>query len=200
MRVAAPAGAEAGCVCWWAVFEDAVGFKAHIPHRQLKQDCPVHGSPEWAVPWRLGSHYQIHVYAGERPVATFHTVEDARRCVSAVRAAAGGQCEERLEEVDGGSLWCAREFGHRGPHSPDRHPDAESMTWALAQLPPVPGDEPKDYQSALLLLKASLAEVTRLSSIVDTVTALCDDLAEGEAVWVTLLRQALAGIDVTADL
>jgi hypothetical protein len=31
--------------------------------------------------WRVGSHYGIHVYEGQRPVATFHTVLDARRCV-----------------------------------------------------------------------------------------------------------------------
>jgi hypothetical protein len=28
--------------------------------------------------WRVGRHYAIHVYEGERPVATFHTVIDAR--------------------------------------------------------------------------------------------------------------------------
>jgi hypothetical protein len=38
--------------------------------------------------WRVGSHYGIHVYEGDRPVATFHTAIDARRAVEAVNAAA----------------------------------------------------------------------------------------------------------------
>jgi hypothetical protein len=38
--------------------------------------------------WRVGSHYGIHVYEGDRPVATFHTAEDARRCVEAMAALA----------------------------------------------------------------------------------------------------------------
>jgi hypothetical protein len=32
-------------------------------------------------PWRVGQHYGIHVYAGDVPIATFHTVSDARRAV-----------------------------------------------------------------------------------------------------------------------
>jgi len=31
--------------------------------------------------WRLGQHYRIHVYEGDTPVATFHTVTDAQRAV-----------------------------------------------------------------------------------------------------------------------
>lgn len=31
--------------------------------------------------WRVGAHYGIHVYEGDRPVATFHTVADARQAV-----------------------------------------------------------------------------------------------------------------------
>lgn len=27
--------------------------------------------------WRIGNHYGIHVYEGDRPVATFHRAEDA---------------------------------------------------------------------------------------------------------------------------
>jgi hypothetical protein len=38
-------------------------------------------------PWRVGSHYGIHVYAGDVPVATFHRAEDAARAVAAVNAA-----------------------------------------------------------------------------------------------------------------
>lgn len=37
-------------------------------------------SPE---PWRLGRHYPIHVYQGDRPVATFFREEDAAACVAA---------------------------------------------------------------------------------------------------------------------
>jgi hypothetical protein len=33
--------------------------------------------------WRVGSHYGIHVYEGERPVATFHRAEDAAAAVHA---------------------------------------------------------------------------------------------------------------------
>lgn len=36
--------------------------------------------------WRIGEHYQIHVYEGERPVATFHAVVDAKRAVDAVNS------------------------------------------------------------------------------------------------------------------
>jgi hypothetical protein len=31
--------------------------------------------------WRVGRHYGVHVYEGDRPVATFFTVDDARRAV-----------------------------------------------------------------------------------------------------------------------
>lgn len=34
--------------------------------------------------WRVGNHYGIHVYEGDRPVATFHREADARRCVEAL--------------------------------------------------------------------------------------------------------------------
>jgi hypothetical protein len=37
--------------------------------------------------WRVGRHYGIHVYQGDRPVATFQRAEDAARCVEAVNAA-----------------------------------------------------------------------------------------------------------------
>lgn len=35
-------------------------------------------------PWRVGNHYRIHVYEGDRPVATFHREEDAARAVEAI--------------------------------------------------------------------------------------------------------------------
>ncbi len=38
------------------------------------------------APWRVGSHYGIHVYEGDRPVATFHRPEDAARAVAALSA------------------------------------------------------------------------------------------------------------------
>lgn len=37
--------------------------------------------------WRIGKHYGIHVYEGDRPVATFHDAADAERAVAAVNAA-----------------------------------------------------------------------------------------------------------------
>lgn len=43
--------------------------------------------------WRVGSHYGIHVYQGDRPVATFHDPEDAARAVRAVNDPANGQAE-----------------------------------------------------------------------------------------------------------
>jgi hypothetical protein len=33
--------------------------------------------------WRVGRQYGIHVYEGDRPVATFHTVADAALAVKA---------------------------------------------------------------------------------------------------------------------
>lgn len=41
-----------------------------------------------SVPWRVGQHYQIHVYEGDRPVATFHTAIDAWQAVRDHNAAA----------------------------------------------------------------------------------------------------------------
>jgi hypothetical protein len=42
---------------------------------------PRPAEPTVDGPWRVGRHYGIHVYEGDRPVATFHRAEDARRCV-----------------------------------------------------------------------------------------------------------------------
>ena len=39
-------------------------------------------------PWRVGSHYKVHVYQGERPVATFHDPADAARAVAAANSGA----------------------------------------------------------------------------------------------------------------
>lgn len=38
-------------------------------------------------PWRVGNHYGIHVYEGDRPVATFHDPADAERAVQVVNVA-----------------------------------------------------------------------------------------------------------------
>lgn len=40
-------------------------------------------TPDLAGQWRVGQHYMIHVYEGDRPVATFHTAADARAAVTA---------------------------------------------------------------------------------------------------------------------
>lgn len=50
----------------------------------------VHAAPRVteASPWRQGRHYPIHVYEGDRPVATFLREEDAARCVAALGTAA----------------------------------------------------------------------------------------------------------------
>jgi hypothetical protein len=37
-----------------------------------------------AVRWRVGRHYPIHVYEGDRPVGTMLTATDAARAVAAV--------------------------------------------------------------------------------------------------------------------
>jgi hypothetical protein len=37
-------------------------------------------------PWRIGRHYGIHVYEGNRPVATFHDSADAEQAVLAVNS------------------------------------------------------------------------------------------------------------------
>jgi len=56
-------------------------------------------NPPRPAPWRVGQHYGLHVYEGERPVATFHRPEDAARAVDAVNGAApAGQDTERLRE------------------------------------------------------------------------------------------------------
>jgi hypothetical protein len=49
--------------------------------RQLLAKYP-RSQPEPA--WRVGDHYGIHVYAGDVPVATFHTAADAAVAVAAV--------------------------------------------------------------------------------------------------------------------
>lgn len=38
-------------------------------------------------PYRVGTHYGIHVYQGDRPVATFHDPDEAQAFVDAMNAA-----------------------------------------------------------------------------------------------------------------
>ena len=49
--------------------------------------------------WRVGQYYSIHVYEGERPVATFHRQEDALAAVEAMNRLAAAPC---------GHIWMAR--------------------------------------------------------------------------------------------
>lgn len=65
----------------WDLAEDMSGSrKCRLCGRQVAM--------EGQGPWRVGRHYGIHVYEGDRPVATFHRVEDARRAVEAINASA----------------------------------------------------------------------------------------------------------------
>lgn len=49
--------------------------------------------------WRVGEHYGIHVYEGDRPVATFHTAVDAHVAVQAYNAF--GKVEPSAPETPG---------------------------------------------------------------------------------------------------
>lgn len=70
--------------------------------------------------WRVGKHYQVHVYDGEVPVATFHTVANAERAVRAVNKAADirqdwdagfvavrDQRDLARDERDDARAWCS---------------------------------------------------------------------------------------------
>jgi len=53
-------------------------------------------------PWRVGSHYGVHVYEGNRVVATFHDPADAQRAVDAVNAQPGDDgLRQRIEALIG---------------------------------------------------------------------------------------------------
>ena len=64
--------------------------------------------------WRVGEHYGIHVYAGDRPVATFHRADDAARAVAAVNALEVVANPPTRDYVACGRGICAREHGHPG--------------------------------------------------------------------------------------
>lgn len=46
--------------------------------------------------WRVGRSYDIHVYAGDRPVATFHRPEDAYRAVQAANSPTEEEVVQRI--------------------------------------------------------------------------------------------------------
>jgi len=66
----------------------------HPPSRELTREAREQTAAASPVDsatmdgWRVGRHYPIHVYEGDRPVATFHTAIDARRAVAALAALA----------------------------------------------------------------------------------------------------------------
>lgn len=70
---------------------DEQGQSAATPASHAHTRRPLVGLSSDAVeddevpvtPWRVGRHYGIHVYEGDRPVATFLTVFDARLAVEA---------------------------------------------------------------------------------------------------------------------
>lgn len=54
-------------------------------------------------PWRVGTHYSVHVYEGQRPIATFFTSADARLAVQAYnefREKAEGGPDEALSDLE----------------------------------------------------------------------------------------------------
>jgi hypothetical protein len=55
-----------------------------ISRAQEKREAQAEAAEEL---WRVGNHYGIHVYEGDRPVATFHNAEDAGLAVAAVNQA-----------------------------------------------------------------------------------------------------------------
>lgn len=57
---------------------------AETPAQRLNRLIREHNAPPGE--WRVGQHYGIHVYEGDRPVATFHDAADAERAVAAVNA------------------------------------------------------------------------------------------------------------------
>lgn len=51
-------------------------------------------------PWRVGEHYKIHVYQGDRPVATFHNSSDAHLAVAAVARLTSDPGKRRAAAVE----------------------------------------------------------------------------------------------------
>lgn len=73
--------------------EAGTGF-THLPfevrdHRAQARPVmePAADPPSSSTRWRIGNHYDVHVYEHDRPVATFHDAQDAARAVAAVNGA-----------------------------------------------------------------------------------------------------------------
>ena len=65
------------------------------------------------TPWRLGSHYKVHVYADDVPVATFFTTADAQLAIAAVNMLSDEQATVNKiqyvmaqHELYGGGWYC----------------------------------------------------------------------------------------------
>ncbi|KAA2211669.1 hypothetical protein [Teichococcus oryzae] len=80
--------------------------------------------------WRVGRHYGIHVYEGQRPVATFHWEDDAARAVAAVNAAPSSAAEiERLRAAAEKVIEMNRQ------HAQDQYGDAnKAECWACVRV------------------------------------------------------------------
>lgn len=86
--------------CWYTLPVVDGLVVAHSAPMTL-DDCEGSGRPPRprSTPWRVGQHYGIHVYEGDRPVATSHRSEDAERAVAAVNAAESTGDTETLQRV-----------------------------------------------------------------------------------------------------
>jgi hypothetical protein len=69
-------------------------------------------------PWRVGRHYGIHVYEGDRPVATFLDAADAQRAVAA---------EARIVELTA----ALRRYGEHDDECPRWRNQAQECTCGL---------------------------------------------------------------------
>lgn len=69
--------------------EAAEGLNASTLFCRAMQVYDALAEEQGAEGWRVGRHYDIHVYEGDRPVATFFTARDARRAVEAVNGVGG---------------------------------------------------------------------------------------------------------------
>lgn len=85
----------------------AAAIRASLPSPPPAEDLAGQGEP---VAWRIGNHYGIHVYEGDRPVATFHSADDAARAVAAVNAAPAPSRPADREEI--GDIIFDHVFGH----------------------------------------------------------------------------------------
>lgn len=72
-----------------------------------KSDCATNNGPAMEPgpcdcgQWRVGSKYGIHVYEGDRPVATFLRPDDAKLAVEAVNAHAAHAGEDEVVVCEG---------------------------------------------------------------------------------------------------